>query len=456
MKMRLLSLLLVLAICLTLTACANEPPAPAPEPETTPSGTTEPLIEEPERTVLTFAYCNFNAYELWIKRFNESQDEYEIQAIDYDPDGTYDQESAQQKLLEELSTGNGPDIINLWDFNFSNGDAGINQYLENLYPYLDNDPELNCENILQSYLSVHETEGALYSTIGNVMVDTVVISDQVTENCQKWGVEETLAAAEKAGGASHLSCVTENSLGLASNLLGYLTGEFVDIEADTVDFDCEKYRQLLQLCEHVEEHQTTGTRDYKGVMYFDDVKTFYYPAMYADMMSDGFTYGFELGLDSYWVASSDRFAINSGSSEKSAAWDFIRVVFTPEYQLMNSEFPTNLDALETRAQMAREGVTEDNRYYVVNGEEREGTVDLTPSASFDTGYIDYTPVPEEDIQRVMDLLNSTTKMLNNQLSEYEDIASLYANKYLSGKLTLDEAAQGAQSEAEALLSVSLG
>lgn len=456
MKMRLLSLLLVLAMCLTLAACTSEPPAASPEPETTPSGTTEPLIEEPERTVLTFAYCNFNTYELWIDRFNKAQNEYEIQAVDYDPDGTYDQELTQQKLLEELSTGNGPDIINLWDFNFSNGDAGINQYLENLYPYLDNDPELNCENILQSYLSVHETEGALYSTIGNVMVDTVVISDRVTENCQKWGVEETLAAAERVGGGDHLSCTTKTSVNLASLLMQLHTGEFVDLEAGTVDFDSEKYRQLLQLCEHVEEHQTTGTRDYKGVMYFDDVRSFYYLPLYSSMMGGGFAFGSELGLESRWVITSDRLAINSGSSEKSAAWDFIRVVFTPEYQLMNSEFPTNLDALETRAQMARDGVTEDKRYYMADGEEREGTVDLTPSASFDTGYIDYTPVPEEDIQRIMDLLNSTTKMLNNQLSEYEDIASLYANKYLSGKLTLDEAAQGAQSEAEALLSVSLG
>lgn len=456
MKMRLLSLLLVLAMCLTLAACTGEPPAASPEPETTPSGTTEPSMEEPERTVLTFAYCNFNAYEWWIKRFNESQEEYEIQAIDYDPDGTYETELVQQKLLEELAEGNGPDIISLVDFNFAIDDADINQYLEDLYPYLDSDPELSRENILQSYLGVHEVEGSLYSTIGNVMVDTVVISGRVTENCQKWGVEETLAAAERVGGGDHLSCTTKTSVNLASCLMQLHTGEFVDLEAGTVDFDSEKYRQLLQLCEQVEKRQTTGTRDYKGVMYFDDIKTFYYPAMYADMMSDGFTYGFELGLDSYWVASSDRFAINSGSSEKSAAWDFIRVVFTPEYQLMASNFPTNLDALESRVLMARDGVTEDKMYYMADGEEREGTVDLTPSASFDTGYIDYTPVLEEDIQRVMDLLNSTTKMLNNQLSEYEDIASLYANKYLSGKLTLDEAAQGGQREAEALLSVSLG
>lgn len=454
MKMRLLSLLLALAMCLTLAACTGEPPAASPEPETTPSGTTEPLAEEPVRTVLTFAYCNFNTYELWIDRFNKAQNEYEIQAVDYDPDGTYDQELTQQKLLEELAEGNGPDIISLIDFNFAIDDADINQYLEDLYPYLGSDPELSRENILQSYLSVHEVEGALYSTIGNVMVETVVISGRVTENCTEWGVEETLAAAERVGGGDHLSCTTKTSVNLASCLMQLHTGEFVDLEAGTVDFDSEKYRQLLQLCEQVEKRQTTGTRDYKGVMYFDDLMTFYYPAMYADMMSDGFTYGFELGLDSYWVASSDRLAINSGSSVKEAAWDFIRVVFTPEYQLMNSEFPTNLDALETRAQMAREGVTEDNRYYVVNGEEREGTVDLTPSASFDTGYIDYTSVSEEDIQRVMDLLNSTTKMLNNQLSEYKDIASLYANKYLSGKLTLDEAAAQAQSEAQTLLGAS--
>lgn len=456
MKMRLLSLVLALTICLTLTACVTESPTPSSEPETTPSATTEPLAEEPERTVLTFAYCNFNAYELWINRFNESQDEYEIQAIDYDPNSTYETELVQQKLLEELAEGNGPDIISLTDFNFAIDDTDINQYLEDLYPYLDSDPELSRENILQSYLSVHEVEGVLYSTIGNVMVETVVISDRVTENCQKWGVEETLAAAERVGGGDHLSCTTKTSVNLASRLMQLHTGEFVDLEAGTVDFDSEKYRQLLQLCEQVEKRQTTGTRDYKGVMYFDDIKTFYYPAMYADMMSDGFTYGFELGLDSYWVASSDRLAINSGSSEKEAAWDFIRVVFTPEYQLMNTEFPTNLDALESRVLMAREGVTEDKRYYMADGEEREGTVDLTPSASFDTGDIDYAPVPEEDIQRVMDLLNSTTKMLNNELSEYKDIASLYANKYLSGKLTLDEAAQGAQREAEALLSVSLG
>lgn len=454
MKKRLISFVLVLIICFSLTGCANEPPAPAPETETTPSATTEPLAEEPVRTVLTFAYCNFNAYELWINRFNKSQDEYEIQAIDYDPNSTYETELVQQKLLEELAEGNGPDIISLIDFNFAIDDADINQYLEDLYPYLDSDSELSRENILQSYLSVHEVDGSLYSTIGNVSLETVVISDRVTENCTEWGVAETLAAAERVGGGDHLSCTTKTSVNLASRLMQLHTGEFVDLEAGTVDFDSEKYRQLLQLCEQVEKRQTTGTRDYKGVMYFDDLKTFYYPDMYADMMSDGFTYGFELGLDSYWVASSDRLAINSGSSEKEAAWDFIRVVFTPEYQLMNTEFPTNLDALETRAQMAREGVTEDKRYYVVDGKEREGTADLTPGASFDTGYIDYAPVSEDDIQRVMDLLNSTTKMLNNQLSEYKDIASLYANKYLSGKLTLDEAAAQAQSDAQTLLGTS--
>lgn len=100
-----------------------------------------------------------------IDAFNRTHEDVQIEVRDYlDAEGNGD----KTRLLTEIISGKGPDIIDMG----SSRDAFTTLlpyqrmawagYWENLWPYIDNDPELGRDALLEPPLKAAEVEGGLY------------------------------------------------------------------------------------------------------------------------------------------------------------------------------------------------------------------------------------------------------------------------------------------------------
>ncbi|MDE6672085.1 MAG: extracellular solute-binding protein [Ruminococcus sp.] len=126
--------------------------------------------------------------ERYVNLFNESQDEYEIKVRTYkgqDPDALY----------KDVISGNAPDII---PFNLGTPLAsyGKNDVLfADLYPFLDNDPDLSRDDFLPNILTGLERDGKLYQIGTEFTLSTVTVSkdDGIPEN---WTIDDMIRIYE--------------------------------------------------------------------------------------------------------------------------------------------------------------------------------------------------------------------------------------------------------------------
>ena len=256
------------------------------------------------KKIITFGYTGYCSYDTEIDHFNSTQDVYEIQMKHYVPrgdayvgdiNGAGSSEECKAQLIEDIKNGNGPDIIDLASFSLCVSDPNINIYLEDLYPYIDSDSTLNRSDFISSFINAYEVNGALYSTANALIINTAAVSASVAQN-GTWNIEMLPDTVSSIGGADNLSYVVMNRDVLFCNLIGAFSYDFVDTEKEYVNFECDAYRNLLKLCGELvnEDYTGTATND-SGVLYMDQIRSFYYPQLYKSCFHNDFT--FASGLD---------------------------------------------------------------------------------------------------------------------------------------------------------------
>jgi len=144
-----------LFLLLQLTACRSDP-------KTEESITSETGAEDNEITTITLA-------AFWLDRqtkeaiinFNRTNNNYHIQVKDYSEYDTDDDHTIGLKLLStEIIAGNIPDILDITGL-------PVEQYivmglLEDLYPFIDNDPIINRDDFLDNVFNKAEIKYGLY------------------------------------------------------------------------------------------------------------------------------------------------------------------------------------------------------------------------------------------------------------------------------------------------------
>lgn len=413
------------------------------------------------KKIITFGYTGYCSYDTEIDHFNSTQDVYEIQMKHYVPrgdayegdiNGAGSSEECKAQLIEDVKNGNGPDIIDLASFSLCVSDPNINIYLEDLYPYIDSDATLNRSDFISSFMNAYEVDGALYSTANALIINTAAVSASVAEN-GTWNIEMFSDTVSSIGGADNLSYVVMNSDVLFCKLIESFIYDFVDIEKEYVNFECDAYRNLLKLCGELANEDYTGmaTNDL-GVLYMDQIRSFYYPQLYESCFHNDFT--FASGLDgsfaSFWSEPFEKLAMNNASEHKEGVWQFLRIFMTKEYQKTCSTFPSNSAALECQINDAQQGVSEKTIESTITGE--HVFRDYTPITSFDSSGIVYSPVSDEHIQRVLNLMDSTTRIYSDEDSQYIQIARKIAQQFFEGEIDLDTAVSLTQENVTSLFS----
>ncbi len=125
------------------------------------------------RTVLTLATMGLSSEtRARVLEFNRSSSQYRIEVRDYSEYNTSGDASAGlSKLNTEILAGNMPDLLDLSD------EIPLRRYasrglLEDLWPFIDSDPELGREGVMERPLEAAEVDGKLYQIFPRFAIET--------------------------------------------------------------------------------------------------------------------------------------------------------------------------------------------------------------------------------------------------------------------------------------------
>ena len=352
LKWKAMMLFLAIAAAGILTACSagGQEPPPSQEPAPAPVPGQEQEID-PDKEVLVYAQLlGSNAVDAprrdLIDRFNRSHDDVQIVVKDYSYSATDGQ--GPDRLLVEMASGQVPDIIDL------GGPLPLYQmvkkgYLEDLWPYIENDPELGREGVLENPLKLSEVDGGLYMLFGKVEINTMVSSPELVGDRTGWTLQELRDAfAAMPEGSTVLSFNTSREE-IAGSLLRYSADAYVDREAGTCSFDDPSFRSLMEFVqmlpgiEEVEEEiggidyidvlRDARSRQQKGLQLLEEIDLTFRELQLQDMLWGGrcalIGYPTEDGSNgSTFRPRGPQLGISASCENKEAAWEFVRTVMT--------------------------------------------------------------------------------------------------------------------------------
>ncbi len=418
MKTKLLVIAIVIAQMLCLSSCTDS------------SDAGEPIV-------LTLGSYGSTVYPE-VHDFNNSQDEYVTEVVDYSQDGLLSYEDAVIKLNTDLAVGNGPDIIYFWKLRIDPSLYGRKGYLEDLYPYLDSDPELDRSDFVQPLFEAYEIDGALYQTLPGFGVMTILVPKSVADSISEWTFDDLIDFAEANGGSSPFY-----NTHLLDSIMQIAVEEFVDFETYTANFDSDYFKSVLEFCKMIEADSIQN--DDEGIFRLICMSSF------MEIQYFEYVFGEEVGIVgfpsssgsvSYFSNIMDQYGINSASEHKDAVWQFIRTYFTKEYQEVYSGMliPSNLDALQALVERSKATIMQ---------EDSEGNLtEFTQRGNFN---FEYHAATEEQVQQMLDLIDSASLPARGN-STITSIVTEEAEAYFAGDRSVDEAAQLIQSRVSLYLS----
>ena len=346
-----ISLLLVLSAC----SAGGENPAPDPEPE-------------PGVTTLIYAQISEDGVDReWLDRFNrEHEGEVQIEVRDYSQTSEGGQQGIDL-LMTEIAAGRVPDIIELG----TSGETTELPYqklakkgfLEDLWPYIENDMGLGRVGVIEAPLKAAEVDGGLYTVFGYFQLHTLTGPKAVVGDRIGWTVEDLLEAFETMPeGSVILETYEDYSVQqhlLASFLYGF-SDLFIDMESRQCYFDGELFRAILDLVKRVPDecwwhpfYASQEDRKYEyrnrqmdGLVMLDDTSFMYFSSIRDANLyfGEATCIGYPVGDGSsgvYLEPSGIKLAMSSTCADKDAAWQYIRWLITPKLKEYAWGFPVN-------------------------------------------------------------------------------------------------------------------
>ncbi|MCM1507477.1 MAG: extracellular solute-binding protein [Ruminococcus flavefaciens] len=443
-----------------------------------------PVNENKEDIIITMAvgYNKEKIIEDEISAFNEADNGYQIVTKNYSSD-FYDETIDSVVLTEEdaltIDFNLVQDIMNTDDIDIIDtsvfGNESKYEILKNmgafadLYPFMENDPEVNTTTLNQHILSLNETDGKLCSLPMSYIANTMVGETRYVGNKENWTVDEFISAWENMPEGSTVNG-SINSENIYYDVLRSNLESFIDYENAEVNFDCAEFRKILEFCNRFESNnnqKSTYVYDApKMVSYLDlsgingaklfgengnEILQFTNPpyTMVGYPSADGQGAFFQSG-GSYSISA------KSSPEKQKGAWEFIRQFYTEDYQTncavgektvsyiddkeyvyyssMMSGFCINNKAFDNIAQRTIAGEF-DNDTYVIEGVEYPNHF-----------------VTQEEVDRLVTYLDSIERWETNLDYELWNIVEDEVMAYFAGEHSIDDTIDMIQNRASIWIS----
>ena len=470
---------LLLACVLVLPACGGDQ-----------------LPPEPEEGILIYAALNpvSKTLQKSVDKFNENHEDVQIEIRDYSDEGGI------ERLRTELVLGRVPDIMEMHYYGKSGPQVAEDStffyvlpgsyteaadeywmpyrimaqkgYLEDLWPYIENDPDLGRDGVMQAPLKAAEVNNGLYILFQKVVIFTLTGRESVVGERYSWTMEELLEVLEGMPEGSTILRYNMTRREAFFNFLRFSLDRFVDQEAGTCDFDSQGFRDLLRFLENLpDEAESEDPSDAE-----EEVKR---RIRNGQQMLEGKMISWQIGIgisDAIWQeraafpgyptadGSSGSFfyppgtilAMSSACQDKEAAWEYIRELIRPRRNKAHPldpwmDIPVNANDYE----LLLWGELVQLRKFIGKFGTGMSLKKFMETSIFTTQqHFKYGPAiylmhvqTEEDSQRHRDLVNHTTQLYwpNDELSNlvWDSIGP-----YLAGDRSLDDTVALVQNRAQ--------
>lgn len=378
-----------------------------------------------------------------IDKFNRTHDGVRIVVKDY-YGSEEDKEQGYERLRTEIAAGQIPDIIDL---------AGISYRqmvrkgcLEDLWPYIENDPALGRDGVLEAPLKAAGTDGKLYAAFGSVIIDTLVGSAEQVGDRTSWTFQELRDAfANMPEDATLLRFDTSREL-VALTLMMLSMEDYVDWETGACSFDSHGFRSMLEFIggfptsKEVEEetaafadfsalHAEAEDRFMRGLQMLDNMKFVSLTRLQELNARHGGRCAFvgypveDGGTGSSFQTIGQCLVMSSACKNKEAAWDLIRTVYlNPKDGSIDNNF----------AIPVRKALYDSQKAALMDGEQKIVPFPVTGQA------VTAPPLTEEEVRRFEDFFNSIDKSEIVWDSALSRLILETCGPFFGGDKTLDE------------------
>ncbi len=364
-----------------------------------------------------------------VAQFNKSNADYRI---DLDAYGAQYRDAAQEdwdKALEQLNldliSGRVPDIL---DLSGLPADAYSRRgLLEDLYPYLESDPDFHPEDYYTNVFDALSIDGKLPYVTSSVSVATVLAAPDAAEGRQSWSVEEYLALLESGDLADKWETWKNPYWFLTT--VSVMDGRFVDWENGKCFYDGEDFIRLMEACRacfqgtaQVQEALENGELQFNALcvplMSVLDVSQYN-----ARLGGQGRAIGYPSlsGEPAQLLEPANKIGFSSTCAHKDGAWTFVRSFLEPGMQESGLAFPYRKSSFEKLAAAAAGG--------------------HSIWASMFTG-----EVTQADLELAREILGGVNSCPNSD-EELLQIIQEQLGLYITGSLSVEEAAAAIQSRA---------
>ncbi|MBE6623500.1 MAG: carbohydrate ABC transporter substrate-binding protein [Ruminococcaceae bacterium] len=320
-----------------------------------------------KKYVIDFAsiYLNDNIRDVIID-FNKQNTEYRINYIDYSKyiqNGNYS--DGVNRLNQDIIKGNIPDIFSVEGLPLENYTS--KKLIADLSVYMDNDPEFKKEDYLENILNITADNGKIYSVIPSFSVNTFITQEKYTEGKEKLTVDDLLELTKRYPESFILPYYTTRT----DLLTGYMGKSIVSAYSEAVDkgtgsFADGNFAKYLEFVKSFPEtfdwnkfyEENPNYNDMN--MYLDGSCLMQYTNISVFDMSYAvrqhgpeYTYiGFPVpGSESlgYSIIPECEIAVSAKSVMKDEAWEFVKYLYSDEFQKSTYTFPVKKSILEEKA-----------------------------------------------------------------------------------------------------------
>lgn len=447
-----------------------------------------PYEQVPVKEIITMAcmYMDYRTTEM-IVDYNRNNDKYRIEVTDYSEysgSGGVMRPMAEAaiggadsgigantnpgltKLNTEIMAGNVPDIIDVAILNYVQlASKGI---IEDLYPFIDADEELDRDDFFANVLGAMEVDGKLCATVPGFYINTVIGAPSVVGDTPGWTYEDFDAAlASMPEGCEPFDqYVTRDSI--LQNCLALDMDDFVNWGTGECRFDSPEFIKLLEFSARFPETFDWDNYDYStaekpadriaqgrqmlaqsSVYSIDDL--FY--NQYIEYFGGDVTfigYPTNNGTGNMLGIEGSSYAMSSKSQYKEQVWDFLRTFMTKEYQEENVwSLASRKDIFDEKAEeaMTIQYQKDEDGNFLLDEEGNKIPIARYGRWNEVTGENEevYAIEPEQ-VEQLRELVASTNKRANYD-SDIFSIVSEQAAAFFQGQKSAEEVAKLIQSKA---------
>ena len=287
-----------------------------------------------------------------IQYFNQRSDLYHVSVVYYSGSSALEMDAQLQQLKLDILTGKQIDL--LLTVNYDVYPFLAQGLLEDLYPWLDADPDLDRTDLSPSLLEAMDLDGKLYfcATAYNV-ISYVGLRSQLG-HVQGWDLWAFAQAVRSVNPEEVTPIADTTGASFLYQYMLYCYDHFVDETNGTCQFDSEEFRLLLELCRDSFPDQPRSGSILDGTALLERAQTspiftLLAPDLAARGTEDLILAGFPGAGGNGGVVQRgfDTFAMLSVSSNQEGAWEFLKFLWSPTAQSQtNFSCPALLEAMD--------------------------------------------------------------------------------------------------------------